>query len=135
MTRAVDIARSAREQALAAAERKRQEWAAQEAERQAQKRQAHEAAYEAALPILAEWFPGVEWAWFDGGDYGFDTILHDASEQWPWSFMLCVEHFKDRVEIRVGRYVQDTSMPGYRYFSGAPIRSAADVGVWLEQQK
>lgn len=96
----------------------------------------HEANYEAALPILAEWFPGVEWSWYAMGDYSFDTILVDASESWPPSFMLRVERgLKDApADIEVGEYRPDTSMPGYSYFSGAAVKSAADIGRYLDQR-
>lgn len=96
--------------------------------------------FEAALPVLAEWFPGVEWTWAMMGDYGNDTVLWDVSEGWPPSFMLRVQRFLIdmnepeagyRVKITVGDYVRDTSMEGYKYFQGAEVKSAADVGRYL----
>lgn len=101
----------------------------------------HRKAYEAALPILAEWFPGVEWDWFQMGDYNNDTILVDRSEPWPPSFRLMViRYLLDmnepeagyKVEIKVGDYRQDSSLPGYSYFEGSKVTSPADVGRYLE---
>lgn len=143
MSQAREIARSAYEQAKAAAAAEQAEKERQEAEEAARKRQVHLDAYEAALPILAEWFPGVKWEWTADGSFGHDTILWDASEaQWPPSFRLKVDRFlidmNDpgagyRVEIKVGDYRPDSSMPGYSYFQGGTIRSAADLGRYLER--
>lgn len=136
MKKASDIAIRAHDLALAAAETQRQQREAKEAERQRQKMEAHRKTYEAALPILAEWFPGVKWKWEAMGDYGFDTILWDASEIWPPSFMLHASNAgSGLIEIEVGDYVRDTSMPGYNYFAGKYVRSAADVGRYLIERK
>lgn len=131
MKKAVDIAARAYEQAIAAAERDRLAKDAEEAERQAAKRKAHQANFNAALPLLNEWFPGVEWEWHQMGDYGYDTIVTDVNEVWPPSFRLNVKRYKNEIEIRVGDYRPDTSLPGYSYFSGTRIRSAADLGRYL----
>lgn len=132
MTRAADIAKTAYEQALAAAEA---EAARREAKIEAARQQRlaeRQAEFDAALPILNEWFPGVEWTWKQMGDYGHDTIITDAAETWPPSFKLKVEKFKgEPVKIMIGDYVQDTSLPGYSYFSGGEVKSAADVGRYL----
>jgi multidrug efflux pump subunit AcrA (membrane-fusion protein) len=133
MSSAADIARRAHAQALDAAEAARKQREAEQVERERQKAQAHQLTFKAALPILAEWFPGVKWRWEAMGDYGFDTILVDASEDWPPSFMLrAFRPASDRIEIEIGDYRVDTSMPGYSYFSGSVVRSAADVGRYLE---
>jgi hypothetical protein len=135
MKRAREIALPAYEQAVLAAERKA---AAQEAERQAaiaEKKAQRQAEFDAALPYLNEWFPGVVWLWEQDGDYGFDTIVYDASEGYPPSFKLRVHNPPKGVVIEVGGYVQDTSMPGYKYFSGTPIKSAADLGAYLKSKE
>jgi hypothetical protein len=89
--------------------------------------------YLAALPILGQWFPGVSWMWQAEGDYGYDTIVYDASENWPPSFKLLVGWNPDRsLRIEVGSYRSDSSMPGYSYFAGSAVRSAADIGRYLE---
>lgn len=131
MTSAAKIAQSAHEQALAAiAERERQR-AAEEAERERLARERHAKAAADAIAVLGEWFPGVTWEWDAMGDYGHDTVLWDASESWPPSFLLKAERRKYGIEILVGDYRPDTSMPGYKYFSGGVVRSAADVGRYL----
>ncbi len=141
MTRAADIARTAYEQALAAAEMERLHEEALKEDERRRKHAAHVAEFEAALPILAKWFPGVEWTWHEEGGYGFDTIITDAAEDWPPSFKLRVNrHLIDmnepdagyRVKIEVGDYRSDSQ--GYSYFSGGEIRSAADVGRYLERK-
>jgi hypothetical protein len=135
MTSAREIALPAYEQAILAAERKA---ATQEAERLAEvarKRAERQAEFNAALPYLNEWFPGVEWEWEQDGDYGFDTIVYDASEGYPPSFKLRVHNPPKGVTIEVGDYVQDTSMPGYKYFSGTPIGSAAALGGYLKRKE
>src|SRR4051794_18278368 len=120
MATARDIALNAREQALAAAEVERQRIRAEEDERARQRLAEHELDYQAALPILAKWFPGVKWRWNIQGSYQNDTILWDVSESWPPSFKLCVRRYfregHEQIEISVGDYVNDTSMPGRQYF-------------------
>lgn len=143
---AADIARSAYEQAKAAAEMDRLHKEAFLMDAERTKRLMHEDDFAAALPILNEWFPGVEWKWTTGEDYGgYDTLVYDALEsQWPPSFKLKVDcRLIDmnegpsagyRVDIEIGDYRTDTSpgTVGYRYFSGGKVKSAADVGRYLE---
>src|SRR4051812_42850633 len=113
------------------------EEAFQEDERR-RKHAEHVKDYAAALPVLNEWFPGVEWTWREEGDYGYDTIVTDAHEQWPPSFKLKVfRRLIDmneplagyRVIIEVGDHHTDTSpgTVGYRYFSGTEVKGPADV--------
>jgi hypothetical protein len=136
MSKAADIAKNAYEQALDTAEAERLAQEAKERERQAEKNAARQADFDAALPILSEWFPGVEWEWHTEGDYLFDTIITDSSEEgWPPSFKLRVERRGGGVEIKVGDFVSDSFMPGYSYFSGVVIRSAADLGRYLSSRK
>lgn len=133
--KAADIAKSAYAQALVAAEDQRIRREAEvEAARQ-KKRAERQAEFDAALPVLNRWFPGVEWQWHQMGDYDFDTIVTDAAETWPPSFKLKVEKLGDKpVRIMIGDYVQDRSMPGYSYFSGGEVKSAADIGRYLARR-
>lgn len=96
--------------------------------------------YEAALPILAEWFPGVEWTYARSGDYGYDTIVWDASEATPAFLLYVHRRMLDmnepsagyRVHIEVGDYVPATGdAVGHSYFRGRPVKGAADVGRYL----
>lgn len=138
MKKATDIALRAHDLALEAAEAKRLAQEREAAEEERRKDQSAQAAYEAALPTLNEWFPGVVWTWQRMGDYGFDCIVTDASEVWPYSFLLKVDYrpkTKDSVEISVGEYRSDSSAMGYSYFSGGKIRSAADLGEYLKRKK
>lgn len=132
-----DIALRAYEQAKAAAALEAAHEEAIKEDDRRRKIAEHIAIYEAALPILAEWFPGVKWEWWEQGDYGFDTILTDASEDWPPSFKLRVTcplikpskpSLGRKVMIEIGDYQADSSMPGYSYFSGHEVKSAADIG-------
>jgi hypothetical protein len=132
--KAKDIALSAAEQAKAAAEAQRQAREVEELARAREKQESQEQEFRTALPILNEWFPGVEWCWRPGGDYDLDVIVWDASEEWPPSFKLKIESFKNRLEIQVGDYRSDSSMPGYTYFAGSIVRSAADIGRYLEKK-
>lgn len=143
MTSAKDIALAARAQALRDEKSRAFKEAAARAAEEARKAEQHRLTAEAAIEKLSEWFPDVEWTWFMGGDYDYDTLLHDAAEEWPWSFMLkATRRLIDlnepeagyHVEIAVGDYARDTFMSGYSYFSGSPVKSAADVGRYLEQK-
>lgn len=136
-----DIALSAYAQAVAAEEAR---LAAVQAEIDAaeQKQQADQRRlFDAALPILSEWFPGVEWAYEIGGDFNRDVLVHDArEEQWPPSFKLLVKRIHNRqdpadithIEFEAGDYVADTMSGGYTYFSGVKIKSPADLGRYLK---
>jgi hypothetical protein len=140
MTSAKDIALSAAAQAREAATLEAAHEEALAMERARQKDEDARKDVEAALTKLNEWFPGVEWVWQRdgdewgwqrGGDYGFDTIVWDASETWPPSFLLLVgRHGPHGVTIKVGDYT--TGSDGYSYFSGGIIKGPADVGRYLE---
>ena len=95
----------------------------------------HVREFKAALPILTEWFPGVIWHWYEDGDYGWDTIIVDASEEYPYSFTLRSEVHQDgTVNIEAGDYRIDTSpgTVGCSYFSGVKIKGPADLGRHIE---
>jgi hypothetical protein len=140
MTQAKDIALSAHAQALAAAEVERKAEDLRKAEEDRKRDEWYRATFDTALPTLREWFPGVEWQYSLMGNYGLDVIVTDASEVWPPSFRLRVSRtlidmnkpnagFK--IDIEVGEYRQDTSLPGHSYFAGSKVKSAADVGRYL----
>lgn len=143
-TSARDIATSAYAQAKAAAEMARLHDEALNLNAEYDKLMRHETEYRESLPVLAVLFPGVEWVWTTGEDYGgYDTIMYDASESWPPSFKLrVVRRLIDmnepsaghRIDFEVGDYRTDTSpgTEGYRYFSGSKVKNAADVGRYLE---
>lgn len=140
------IALSAYEQAVAAAE---VEAAHEEALKENERREElarHRRAYEAALPILGKWFPGVEWNWNPEGDYGHDTILTDRSEQYPYSFKLRVQHYLLDMnegpragyvtQIEVGDYVANTGEGAYgTYFAGTRVKGPADVGRYIQRKQ
>jgi hypothetical protein len=139
-----DIALRAHEQALAASAAEQQAREARQAEDARREHERHEERFEAALPMLTAWFPGVEWTWRAMGNYNNDTVLWDASENWPPSFKLKVTWYMidmnqpeagRRVEIKVGDFRPDTSMPGHSYFAGSVVQSAADVGRYLAGQE
>lgn len=139
-----DMAINAYKQALAAAKAEELRKAEEEAERERTKREYHRQIFESALPVLNEWFPGVAWDFEIAGDFRHDTIVFDADEnQYPPSFKLKVDRrlvdMNDvgggyRIDIEVGDYSPDTSMPGYSYFSGRKVHSAADIGRYLESR-
>jgi hypothetical protein len=140
MTQAKDIALSAHAQALAALEAERKAEEERKAKEIREREERQRATFDAALPTLKKWFPGVEWQYSIMGNYGLDVIVTDASEIWPPSFRLKVNRtlidmnepsagFK--VSIEVGDYRRDTSLPGHSYFVGSEVHSAADVGRYL----
>jgi hypothetical protein len=142
--KAADIAARAHDQAIEAAEAEQRERDAEQARIAREKHERQKATYESALPTLSEWFPGVEWDYTIMGDYATDVVLFDAAESWPPSFLLKVTRTLIdmnapgagyRTKIEVGDYVTDTSMPGYSYFRGGPVKSAADVGRYLASKK
>jgi hypothetical protein len=139
-----EIALKAHEQELEAVEAERQLEAERQQEEDRKKRERLKDAFEAALPKLNEWFPGVEWTWVLYGNFENDCIVWDSSETWSPSFKLRVQRFITdmnapesgyRIVIEVGDYVQDTSMTGYSYFSGVKVNSAADIGRYLVAKK
>jgi hypothetical protein len=135
MTKAWDIALNAHDQAIAAAEAKAEERRKEEEAEKARKLEVGRERFEKALPTLNEWFPGVEWVWELGGDFQHDVIVTDKADGYRPSFKLCVTVRKSgEVEVQVGDYRADSSMQGYSYFSGTPIRSAADLGAYLIKQ-
>lgn len=141
---AKDIALSAYEQAKAAAHMEKLHEEALQMDRERSNYLHNKAVFEASLPILNKWFPGIEWEWQMEGDYGNDVIVWDASEEeWPPSFKLKVNRFfidmnepdaGYKVEIQIGDYRPDNLSGGYNYFSGAVVRSAADIGLYLEKR-
>lgn len=138
---ATNIALKAHEQALAAVEAERRAEEARKTKEARLEAERHRDDYRWALPTLNEWFPGVEWKWYPAGGYSFDTILmeHDA----PWSDPLKIKVQRTLLDMNEGpsagyrvrlfcvERVQDTSEPGYSYWSGPEVKSAADVGHWL----
>lgn len=138
-----DIALTAYQQALDAAEaEERAKIEAQRQERLRKEAQERET-FEAALPILNRWFPGVTWTYDVEGDWGNDVIVTDADEADPTFKLKVNRYLRDMndpaagvtVEIEVGDYQRDSSMPGYSYFSGIKVKSAADVGRYLMRKK
>lgn len=141
MSRAKEIARSAHALAKAAAEWEAREEQARKDAEAALKLERHRRDYEAALPKLAEWFPGVEWEWSIEGAYGHDTILREKGAPFDDPLKLRVERRiidMNEVEpsyrsiIEIGDYRPDSSMPGYSYFAGTEVKSPADIGRYLE---
>lgn len=144
MSDARSIALSAHEQAKKAAALEAAHEEAIKEDRRRQEIARHTKAFEAALPILNEWFPGVEWIWWVDGDYSNDTIVTDASENWPPSFKLRVDRLLIdmnepsagcRSVIEVGDYRRDTSLPGHIYFAGSKVKGPADIGRYLQAQE
>lgn len=147
MTKATDIALKAHEIALAAAEIERAHEEALTMDGERTKRLQHDDDAHAGRALLAPMFPGVEWDAYQTGDYGYDTILMEKGAPWSDPLKILVKRhlidMDDPQEPRVYRtriyttcLVQDTSMPGYSYWTeGREIKSAADVGAFLEGSK
>lgn len=141
---AKDIALKAYEQALAAVEAERLAEQARKAEEARLKEARHQEVFNAALPTLNSWFPGVDWTFEIDGDFGGDTIVYDAGEnQYPPSFRLkIIRYLIDmntpeagyQIKFEVGDYVLD-HQSGYHYFSGGTVKSPADIGRYLERKK
>lgn len=137
------IAAAAANQARESAAAKRaRETAARQAEEKA-KAARHAEAAAAGRALLAPMFPGVEWTDYQAGDYGFDTILMEQGADWSDPLKIKVERYlTDMNAGPSGGYTtrlymttlqQDTSMPGYSYWTrGREVKSAADVGLALE---
>jgi hypothetical protein len=141
MSLAHQIAQTAHEQALAAAamealheEALNEDMARTEAAR-------HKAAFEAALPVLNDWFPGVHWDYQAAGPYDRDTIITEAGAEWNDPLKIKADCWLIdmnegpsagyRLQLKCVVLTDDTSMPGYSYWSGQVVKSAADVGRWL----
>lgn len=142
---AKDIALSAYSRAVAAEEVRLAAIEDAKAEEKRKNEERHRGNFEAALLILNEWFPGVQWTYEIEGDWGHDMIVYDASEsQWPPSFKLKVNRYLIdmnepdagyKMEFEVGDYVVDTMSGGYSYFSGTKVKSPADVGRYLKRKE
>jgi hypothetical protein len=139
---ASEIAKTAYAQAvaLAEAEEARKQAEREEEERrnrekeERRNREIHQKRFEAALVPLNVWFPGVKWEYEIGGDFFCnDTIIFEQDE-YPPPFKLKAlgpVNPGKHMEFEVGDYLQDSSMPGYTYWSGTKVKSAADLGRYL----
>jgi hypothetical protein len=97
-------------------------------------REIHQKRFEAALVPLNVWFPGVKWEYEIGGDFFCnDTIIFEQGEYPPPFKLKAVGPVNPgkHMEFEVGDYHQDSSMPGYTYWSGTKVKSAADLGRYL----
>jgi hypothetical protein len=133
---AKQIALTAHERAMVAADLEAAHEEAIQMDHEWHKREAARLDFEAALPVLNEWFPGVKWRWSQEGDYNYDCIIMEDTSDWNDVLKLRAQLRRDdrtgeKVQIEIGRYVQDTSTYG-TYFSGAVVKSAADIGRYLK---
>lgn len=107
------------------------------------------ATFEAGVKVVSQWFPGVEWEMYDdrsgvgcaaGYSMGAAVIVRDKDD----SVRLCFDRRNVaeagepvyRLTVyaveRKPRLDSGTSFP---YYSGAAVKSAADVGRFLEAYK
>lgn len=135
---ASDIARGAYEQAIEAEKARVAAEEARKAEEERKVRERHQATFEMALPILAQWFPGIEWDFDIDGDYRGDVIIFEDGKGRPPEFKLRAQRrILDMnhpsvfsIELEIGEYRPDR-MSGYTYFAGTKVNSAADIGRHL----
>lgn len=133
MPRATEIALRAYERALLAADLEAAHQAAIQEDRERTKIEWSRLDFEAALPLLNEWFPGVSWVWEQGGDYGYDCIIMEETDFRNDLYDLLklrAERIGSEVEIEIGDYQIDEQ--GYHYWSGGRVNSAADIGRYLK---
>ena len=118
-----------RELALAAhAKRQAEREAAEAARREEEQRYLAERQLQVRALIerspLDEWFPGAEWDIMDAAD----AVVSPADRS---VYLMLASRDDGSVRVQAVQRHSSTDMPGYPYWSGPEVLSAADVGEFL----